>query len=195
MGVPENHRRVVAEHVDAVDAVRIPDPAALAARDVQGIRVEVRGGAGRASWHDPDRLLVNGSRPGCQLPVDGFCVDHIGEATTDSVGGWGETSLDALRLVRVRSIGLAQHSAQPLLRDCQPRCDGALRDAQRLRDGAVGVAVVVPEHDRGRLLGRQLGQGQREISALDLLLRIRRTLRPPMRRMTSPTSRSFILRR
>src|SRR5438128_11896057 len=98
---------------------------------------------------------------------------------TYSVGGWGETSLDALRLlVRVRSIGLAQHSAQPLLRDCEPRCDGALRDAQRLRDGAVGVAVVVPEHDRGRLLGRQLGQGQREISALDLLLRIRRTLRP-----------------
>src|SRR5207249_2152593 len=83
--------------VDAFDAVRIPDPAALAAGDVQGIWIEVRGGAGRASWHDPDRLLVNGSRPGCQLPVDGFCVDHIGEATTDSVGGWGETSLDALR--------------------------------------------------------------------------------------------------
>src|SRR5438094_10655161 len=50
----------------------------------------------------------------------------------------------------LRAIRMLEHDAQPLLRHREPRGDRALGDAQSLRDRAVGVTVVVAEHDRRR---------------------------------------------
>ena len=62
MRMAEDHRGVVAEHVDALGAVCVPDATALPAVYVEGIGVEVRGRSRRASRHDPDSSLVDRSR-------------------------------------------------------------------------------------------------------------------------------------
>ena len=67
---------------------------------------------------------------------------------------------------------MLEHDAQPLLGDREPGGHRPLGNAERLRDGAVGVAVVVPQHDRSRLLRRQLGQRRSEVAVLHDLLRV-----------------------
>src|ERR1700738_5586138 len=51
-------------------------------------------------------------------------------------------------------------------RSSQARGDGALRHSQGDRDLAIGVSVEVAEHDRGRLFGRQLTQGSKQVGSL-----------------------------
>ena len=78
MRVAEDHRRVVADHVDALDAVNVPDAAAFAALDVERIGVEVGRGASRAAWHRPGRAIVQRTRARCRQPVCSLGVDHCG---------------------------------------------------------------------------------------------------------------------
>jgi hypothetical protein len=56
--VAEDHGRVIAEHVDALGTVRIPDAAALAALDVERIGVEIGGRTRGATRHHSDRAVV-----------------------------------------------------------------------------------------------------------------------------------------
>ena len=70
----EDHRRVVAEHVDALVAVGVPDPAPFAALDVDRVGVEVGGRSGGAARHDGDGLLVQGTRAGSGFAVQGLRV-------------------------------------------------------------------------------------------------------------------------
>src|SRR5256886_5828307 len=74
----------------------------------------------------------------------------------------------------LRAVRVLEHDAQPFLGDREPRGDGPLGDAESLRDRAFGVAVVVAEHDRRRLLRRKLGERGREVAVLDELLGVGR---------------------
>src|SRR5437773_5070414 len=78
----------------------------------------------------------------------------------------------------LRAVRVLEHDTQPLLGDREPRGDRALGDAESLRDRAVGVTVVVAEHDRRRLLRRKLGERGREVAVLDDLLRVGGESRP-----------------
>ena len=88
MCVAEDHRGVVAEHVDPFGAVRVPHPAALAALDVERIGVEIRGRACRAAGHDSDCFFMQRTGCGCGLAVDHLgVVDHSPEATSAPLVG------------------------------------------------------------------------------------------------------------
>src|SRR5581483_7709334 len=52
---------------------------------------------------------------------------------------------------------------QPRLRGREPRRDRPLWDPERRADLPVGVPVVVAQHDRRRLLGRQLAEGADQV--------------------------------
>src|SRR5438876_11576844 len=58
VSVAEHEARVVAVEVEALDAVGVPDVRTLAALEVEGIRVEERGGAAVAAGRDGHRFLV-----------------------------------------------------------------------------------------------------------------------------------------
>src|SRR5450759_2339044 len=77
MCVPEDHRAVVTQHVYSFGTVSIPDPAAFAAVDVEGIGIEVRRRAGRAAGHELDRPPVQRPRGGRGAPVNVFRFDHL----------------------------------------------------------------------------------------------------------------------
>ena len=83
------------------------------------------------------------------------------------VGGYGQAARVALAACRHLRVRLLEHDPQPGLGHGQPRGHGPLGDAQGLGDRAVGVPVVVPQHDGRRLLWRELGERVREVLAVD----------------------------
>src|ERR1700687_96714 len=90
----------------------------------------------------------------------------------DSVSRCHAAAADDRGLARF-AVGVLQHHPKAVLGGRESRGDRALWDAQRLGDRPVRVTVVMAQHDRRRLLGRQLRKRLGEVSPLDVVLRIR----------------------
>src|SRR2546427_3398158 len=116
VSVAEHEARVVAVEVEALDTVGVPDARALATLEVEGIRVEERGGAAGAAGHDGHRFLVERARAGgLRRGLGGFlvqthqaisCSATLVRAASDSLSRrWARATSTAVK--RRRWPGLA----------------------------------------------------------------------------------------
>src|SRR6266567_7021293 len=112
------------------------------------------------------RISTYSSRWGVCQPI------QLRSSAVDNSGGEQYRLSDAFLDPGPRTVGVLQHLTHSLFGHGQARGDRSLRDAQRLGDRAVGVAVVVPEHDHRGLLWRQLGERCHQVAVLREHLRI-----------------------